>query len=165
MVLGAILSQPSRVDRPLEEASTSSSGLWQISPKGNISIMDHYSRAGEQGPAQASQPHSKLSSDASLSWAWKSRATHLMSLQGMHVLGWGRDQQESWLHHSHSMWSCWTCVPVRSGYCWPSSGPRKQCFNTPDMVCGKVSVLTVFSKNVQVFPAYWNICFDFYSTV
>lgn len=30
----------------------------------------------------------------------------------------------------------------------------KACFNTLDMVCRKVLVLTVFSEKVQVFPAY-----------
>lgn len=30
----------------------------------------------------------------------------------------------------------------------------KVCFSTLGMVCGKVSVLTVFSEKVQVFPAY-----------
>lgn len=123
MILGAIFSQQRRADRPLGEVSISRSGLWQIFPKENTSILDCHRRGGELGPAQALLPHLKLFWDASLSWVWKARATHMMYLWGMHVLGGGRDWQEAWLHCFHSLWSCWSYVPVRPGYCWPSSAP------------------------------------------
>lgn len=42
---------------------------------------------------------------------------------GIQVLGGGRDQQELWLHQYYSLRSCWRCVPVRPGYCWPLSAP------------------------------------------
>lgn len=162
-MLRTMLSQPRRADRPLWEASISSTGLW---PALRFSLNKIY----YLGLSQQSR------------WARlcpRFTAPLKVLLRCICILGvkskgyaygvplgnacpWRRQRPARVEAPPGSLWSCRRCVPVRPDYCWLLG---KRCFDTLGMVCRKASVLWVFSKKVQVFPAYWNICFDFYNTV
>lgn len=105
-------------------------------------------------PAQAVLPHLKLFWNKSVK---KARAAHMMCL-------WGMQRQSRIVAPLLSFPA--ELLETRAAQTWlllatecPSKG--KRCFDTIETACGKVSILTEFSEKVQVFPAYWNFCFDF----
>lgn len=128
-------------------------------------FLDCYSKAGEQSPAQALLPHSKLFWYVSISWVWKGRAVHVMCLWGMLVRR-HRPARIVAPPFSFPVEPLETCASqtwlLLASEC---HSVGKWCSHSLDMLSEKVLVLTVFSKKVQVFPAYWNICFDFYHTL